>query len=79
MVRKRSKGIMSAETNLERRLAALESAFVELQKIVLTERSENWIEEIAGTFKDEPAFDEILAYGRAFRQADSGEDDALDL
>jgi hypothetical protein len=29
-----------------------------------------WIAQIIGTFKDEPAFSEVLAYGRAFRHQD---------
>jgi len=30
----------------------------------------NWLQQITGTFKDEPAFEEVLAYGRAIRQGD---------
>ena len=28
------------------------------------------LQQIIGSFKDEPAFDELLAYGRAIRQGD---------
>jgi hypothetical protein len=30
----------------------------------------NWLERLTGLMKDEPAFAEILEYGRAIRQAD---------
>ncbi|WAN68878.1 hypothetical protein BJP36_41685 [Moorena producens JHB] len=30
----------------------------------------NWLQQITGSFKDEPAFEEVLAYGRAIRQGD---------
>lgn len=29
-----------------------------------------WLQQITGSFKDEPAFEEVLAYGRAIRQGD---------
>ena len=61
---------MSIETSLEQRLTAVETALSKLQQQVSADRSPNWIEEITGTFKDEPAFDEILAYGREFRHAE---------
>jgi hypothetical protein len=30
--------------------------------------SENWIDKISGSFKDDEAFDEILRYGREYRE-----------
>ncbi|NJN57912.1 MAG: hypothetical protein HC879_10625 [Leptolyngbyaceae cyanobacterium SL_5_9] len=30
----------------------------------------NWLQQITGSFKDEPAFEEVLAYGRAIRKGD---------
>ena len=30
----------------------------------------DWLERVIGSMKDEPAFDEVLAYGRAIREAD---------
>ena len=61
---------MSTETNLEQRLIAIETALSKLQQQASVEASPNWIEAITGTFKDEPEFDKILAYGREFRHAD---------
>jgi hypothetical protein len=30
----------------------------------------DWLDRVIGSMKDEPAFDEVVAYGRAIRQAD---------
>jgi hypothetical protein len=64
-----------ANTSLEERLAAVEAAILavsakqhaELQQVV-TPQPTNWLQQITGSFKDEPAFEEVLAYGRAIRQ-----------
>ncbi len=61
---------MSSHTSLEERLAAVEAAIAELQKQVRTPQPTNWLQEITGSFRDEPAFEEVLAYGRAIRQGD---------
>ena len=61
---------METNTSLEERLAAVEAAIAELQQQVATSRSTNWLQKITGSFKDEPAFEEVLAYGRAIRQGD---------
>jgi hypothetical protein len=61
---------MATNTSLEERLAAVESAIVQLQKQVSTPQTSNWLQQITGSFKDEPAFEEMLAYGKAIRQGD---------
>lgn len=61
---------MSTNTSVEQRLAIVEAAIAELQKQLKAPQSTNWLQEITGSFKDEPAFEEILAYGREMRQAD---------
>ncbi len=61
---------MATNTSLEEWLAAVEAAIAELQKQVTTPQSTNWLQQITGSFKDEPAFEEVLAYGRAIRQGD---------
>ncbi|MGB3653236.1 MAG: hypothetical protein WBA41_18725 [Rivularia sp. (in: cyanobacteria)] len=61
---------MTTDTSLEKRLAAVEAAIAQLQKQAATSESTNWLQEITGSFKDEPAFEEVLAYGRAIRQGD---------
>jgi hypothetical protein len=30
----------------------------------------NWLEQVTGSFKDEPAFEEVFAFGQALRAAD---------
>jgi hypothetical protein len=68
---------MAPHTSLEERLAAVEAATLavsakqpaELQQVV-TPQPTNWLQQITGSFKDEPAFEEVLAYGRAIRQGD---------
>jgi len=60
-----------SEATLERRLTALEEAVRELQEVIHSRQpAPDWLERMAGTMKDEPAFDEVLAQGRAIRQAD---------
>ncbi|MCL1474160.1 hypothetical protein [Argonema antarcticum] len=66
---------MANNTSLEERMAAVEAAISELQKQIANPQPTNWLQQITGSFKDEPAFDEVLAYGRAFRQ---GDDSALE-
>jgi hypothetical protein len=61
---------MANQIDLAQRIAAVEVTLSELQKQVSANHQPNWITAITGTFKDEPAFDEVLAYGREFRQAD---------
>ncbi|MGK7877361.1 MAG: hypothetical protein AB4426_29905 [Xenococcaceae cyanobacterium] len=61
---------MTINTSLEERLSAVEEAITQLQKQVATPQPTNWLQQITGSFKDEPAFEEVLAYGRAIRQGD---------
>ena len=59
---------MTINNSLEERLSAVEAAIAQLQKQVATQEPMNWLQQITGSFKDEPAFEEVLAYGRAIRQ-----------
>ena len=59
---------MATNTSLEERIAAVEAAIAELQKQVVIPQSTNWLQQITGSFKDEPAFEEVLAYGQVIRQ-----------
>lgn len=61
---------MAINTSLEERLAAVEAAIAQLQKQIVASQPTNWLQQIIGSFKDEPAFEELLAYGRAIRQGD---------
>ncbi|QEH34365.1 hypothetical protein OJF2_29020 [Aquisphaera giovannonii] len=41
-----------------------------------TPAAAHWIDRFTGAFEDEPAFAQVVAYGRAFRESDRpGEDD----
>jgi hypothetical protein len=57
------------DTSLEDRLKVVETAIAELKQ-QNAHPEPNWIEQITGSFKDDPIFDEVLAYGREFRDAD---------
>lgn len=61
---------MVTSTSFEERLAAVEAAITELRTQVATSQPTNWLHQITGSFKDEPAFEDVLAYGRAIRQGD---------
>ena len=60
-----------AKATLEQRMAALEAQVRDLEKAMQARSpAQNWLDQVIGTMKDEPAFDEVLAHGRAMRQAD---------
>jgi hypothetical protein len=63
-------------TSLEQRLEAVEAAIAELKQ-QKSQPEPNWIEQITGSFKDDPIFEEVLAYGREFRYADRPRDESL--
>jgi hypothetical protein len=61
---------MATNLSLEKRLEAVEAVVAELQQQIAAPQPTNWLKQITGSFKDEPAFEEVLAYGRAIRQGD---------
>jgi hypothetical protein len=68
---------MATETSIEQRLTAVEQAISELQRrLVHLPVGTNWVARITGSFKDEPAFEEVLALGRAIRAADRPPEEA---
>ena len=69
---------MTTNISLEERLALVEIALAELQKQIVISQPTNWLQKITGSFKDEPAFEEVLAYGRAIRQEDESVFEAQD-
>jgi hypothetical protein len=61
---------MMTQAQLEARLLAVETALAEMQRrLAALSPATNWLDEIIGSFKDEPAFEEVIAFGRAFREA----------
>ncbi|WP_299404654.1 hypothetical protein [Acaryochloris sp. IP29b_bin.148] len=69
---------MERNTSLEERLAVVEAAITELQKQTALSQQDSWLQNITGSFKDEPAFEEVLAYGQAVRQGDESVLETLD-
>ena len=62
---------MMTQTELEARLLAVETALKEIQhRLTTLPPASNWLDEIIGSFKDEPAFDEVIALSRAFRESE---------
>lgn len=60
-----------ADMTLEQRVSDLEKAVRDLQEVLRDRKpAPDWLNRVIGSMKDEPAFDEVLAYGRAMRQAD---------
>ena len=60
---------------VEERLTILEREMAELkQGPAPVQPKHNWIEQIAGSFKDDPDFGEILRLGRKVRQAENMKD-----
>lgn len=56
---------------LEKRLEILERVVAELKGQASTAPPhDNWIARITGSFKDEPAFEEVIALGQELRAAD---------
>ena len=67
---------MTTDTLIEQRLTAVEKMIRELQhQLANAQPASNWIEQITGSFKDEPAFEEVLEIGRAIRSTDRPSED----
>ena len=65
-----------AEATLERRVKAMEEAVRELQDFMNARKpAADWLDRVIGSMKDEPAFDDVLAHGRAIRKADTPAED----
>jgi hypothetical protein len=62
---------MSAEMTVEKRLDVLEQQVAELARRLTPDKAGlTWFDRVAGSFKDDPEFDEILRLGREIRMAD---------
>jgi hypothetical protein len=67
---------MTSDKMLEKRLEAVESAVAEIKRqLAATPPAPNWLEHITGSFKDEPAFEDVVRFGREFREADRPSED----
>ncbi|HVC96954.1 MAG TPA: hypothetical protein VND64_24965 [Pirellulales bacterium] len=52
---------------IEQRVTALEKEVADLKKQL--PRKDNWVDEIVGSMKDFPEFDEVLRLGAEFRRS----------
>ena len=66
-----------ASTSLEKRVAVLEAEVARLkqERAATTETKKPWWEEIRGTFKNDPAYEEAMRLGREWRMAQRPEYD----
>ncbi len=64
---------MPTDAILEQRVSGVEAAVAAIQERLASyppPQASDWVERFTGSFKDEPAFAEVVAYGRALREAD---------
>lgn len=60
--------IMATLANLEARVRAVETVLHALHgHLVTLQSTPNWLDEMIGSCRDAPAFDDVMALGRAFR------------
>ena len=68
---------MVTKPTLEERLAEVEAEVRDLRRRLDSRiPATDWLQCVIGSFEDEPAFEEVLEYGRAYRQADRPPEDA---
>ncbi len=66
---------MSDQPSVEERLTNLEKAVGDLQARFHTRTvAADWLEKVKGSISDDEAFQQVLEYGRQFRQADRPDD-----
>ncbi len=62
---------MPGDATIEDRLTAVEAAVAEIRsQLLIQPAAPDWLEQVIGSFEDEPAFDEVIAYGRAIRKGE---------
>jgi hypothetical protein len=65
---------MSQIDQLESRLAAVERELADIkQKLSKNGAGSNWIEQISGSFANDPDFEEIVRLGREYRKSQTFE------
>ena len=61
---------MPEQLTVEDRLTAVEHQLADLKRRLPSQTDgKSWVERIAGTFKDDPDFDQIVRLGREFRKS----------
>ncbi len=67
---------MMTQTELEARFLAVETVLKALEhRLAALLPTSNWLDALIGSCKDAPAFDEVMALGRAFRESEPSPDD----
>jgi hypothetical protein len=67
---------MSKEEEFERRLAAVEQAVAALQRrLANVPDPQDWLYKVAGSITDVEGFEQVLKYGREFRESDRPPDE----
>jgi hypothetical protein len=61
---------MSPIASIEERLAALEREVAEIKRAVNPSAKNDWFAKVAGSFKDDPEFDEVVRLGREIRRSE---------
>ncbi len=70
---------MPATPTIEQRLEKLEAEVAELKRVSTAETKKDWLSVVAGSFRNDADFAEIVQFGRDIREADrlqNGEQDA---
>jgi len=68
---------MTADTQIEQRLTAVEDAVSDPQRrSPIVSFGAIWLGQTISSFKDEPAFEGVLVFGRAIRSADRPSEEA---
>ena len=57
-------------TTIEQRGSVLEAEVARLKTLIAARDQQNWLARMDGSFKDEPAFEDLIRFGREIRQAD---------
>lgn len=61
---------MTDKVSLEQRVAALESELAEVKsRLSRTDSNGNWVDELSGSMKPFPEFDEVVRFGRELRES----------
>jgi hypothetical protein len=61
---------MSSQQTTEERLTKVEKELAELKRRLSSQKDgKSWVETIAGTFENDPEFEEIVKLGREFRKS----------
>jgi hypothetical protein len=65
---------MPAETLIDDRLKSLERDVADLKQHLMQKNStDNWLDRLAGSMKDEPDFDQVLELGKELRRSEANQ------